>query len=104
MIIWFAEFFRVQEQHAREGAVYCDAVRSVPVLGVMSGKAWFSESAQSHAYMNDTDFDALELLRSDICKLFPPGPVRERWLAWVRSLFAPNAEARVEPGERIVIH
>jgi hypothetical protein len=54
--------------------------------------------------MNDNDFDALELLRSDICKLFPPGPVRERWLAWVRSLFAPNAEARVEPGEKIVIH
>jgi hypothetical protein len=54
--------------------------------------------------MDDNNFDALELLRSDICKLFPPGPVRERWLAWVRSLFHPQAEAAVEPGEHAVIH
>jgi hypothetical protein len=56
--------------------------------------------------MNDTDFDALELLRADICKLFPPGPVRERWLAWVRSLFDPKASASavVAPGEHTVIH
>jgi len=54
--------------------------------------------------MSDTEFDALELLRSDICKLFPPGPVRERWLAWVRSLFDPNAGTNVERGEQTVIH
>lgn len=29
-----------------------------------------------------TDDDALEILKADIRKLFPPGPVRERWLAW----------------------
>src|ERR1700686_2102730 len=30
----------------------------------------------------DDDLEALALLRADICKLFLPGPVRERWLAW----------------------
>jgi hypothetical protein len=54
--------------------------------------------------MSDTEFDALELLRSDICKLFPPGPVRERWLAWVRSLFDPKAGAEVQRCEQTVIH
>jgi hypothetical protein len=28
------------------------------------------------------DHEALEILRADIRKLFPPGPARERWLAW----------------------
>ena len=79
-------------------------VRSATVLGVTPGRARSPESAQSHARMSDTEFDALELLRSDICKLFPPGPVRERWLAWVRSLFDPNAGTNVERGEQTVIH
>jgi hypothetical protein len=33
-----------------------------------------------------TDLEALELLRSDIRKLFPLGPVRDRWLAWAAQL------------------
>jgi hypothetical protein len=32
------------------------------------------------------DSDALTLLRADICKLFPPGAKRERWLAWAAQL------------------
>jgi hypothetical protein len=31
--------------------------------------------------MDDDDRKALATLRADICKLWPPGPVRERWLA-----------------------
>jgi hypothetical protein len=32
------------------------------------------------------DAEALESLRRTICVLFPPGPVRERWLRWAEQL------------------
>jgi hypothetical protein len=38
--------------------------------------------------MTDDDLEALALLRADICKLWPPGPVRERWLAWAELVAA----------------
>jgi hypothetical protein len=34
----------------------------------------------------DDDLEALALLRADICKLWPPGQVRERWLAWAKTI------------------
>jgi hypothetical protein len=34
------------------------------------------------------DLEALELLRSDIRKLFPPGPLQEKWLAWAECVAA----------------
>jgi len=34
----------------------------------------------------EDDLEALAILRADICKLFPAGPARERWLAWAERL------------------
>jgi hypothetical protein len=45
------------------------------------------------------DLEALELLRADIRRLFPPGPVRDRWLAWASGLLEPESGARMEPSE-----
>lgn len=39
-----------------------------------------------------TDAEALESLRHTICALFPPGPVRERWLEWAERVH--NEERR----------
>ena len=38
--------------------------------------------------MDADHLEALEILRADICRLFPPGPVRERWLAWAELVAA----------------
>jgi hypothetical protein len=38
------------------------------------------------------ELEALAILRADICKLFPPGPVRERWLAWAELVAATDSE------------
>ena len=32
------------------------------------------------------DLEALAVLRANICTLWPPGPVRDRWLAWADDL------------------
>ena len=53
--------------------------------------------------MTDGDLEALAILRADICKLFPPGPVRERWLAWAELVAAPDQRLQSEtisPGRR----
>ncbi len=32
------------------------------------------------------DEEAIELLRTDICRTFAPGSTRERWLAWLEGI------------------
>jgi hypothetical protein len=49
------------------------------------------------AGMIDTDLEALKLLRSDIRKLFPPGPVRDRWLARADELCADDQRRILAP-------
>jgi len=45
--------------------------------------------------MDAAHLEALALLRASIRKLWPPGPVRERWLAWAATLVAvPDPAAR----------
>jgi hypothetical protein len=39
----------------------------------------------------DDELEALAILRADICKLWPPGPVRERWLAWAELVVAADS-------------
>jgi hypothetical protein len=43
-----------------------------------------------------TDLEALEILRADIRKLFPPGPVREGWLAWSAHVSAVGDKCKAQ--------
>jgi hypothetical protein len=37
--------------------------------------------------------DGVEILKGAICKLFPQGPKRSRWLAWAERIQEPRFQA-----------